>query len=327
MVWPANYSEQLLYTKQLQERLEKARTAISQVVVYSLSAPTQSAWETAYVTQTGRGLPILPGTRLTWIDPTTGRVRAFSTTYDRAGGEESSGNVLEQISSRWPHGGLRLLGSSRASLNFSSVHTQDTYFGQALNAGNTLELFMVMPFDLVLESANGLVALWIIGRAIKALDLRFDARINNAIAAVWQDPTVAASFQTSGLRMTMTTSSSTASTAPPPLVAAGNFASSSTAPFMLFITNPAMHLRTADNTQQPSRSGLRGTSLAAYIAQGNVATLEMTTFVRYTSQPIYNGIQGGSYWMNYISTTKFQKAFIYGLYANNEAKNGVFDIS
>lgn len=156
MTWPVNYIEQRLYVNKLLKQKERLQKISKPVILHSLFEPSRSAWETAFVTQTGFGLPIEPGTKLIWMDSNTGQAKTFTTVYDLEGGDSSSGDIHEYISTIYNRGAFRLLASTRGFFPLKDVLYKSK---QTLRREGQNYVGSVLPLDFVRESKRGLVSL------------------------------------------------------------------------------------------------------------------------------------------------------------------------
>jgi len=110
--WPVSYMEQALYVQKIEAEIERLEAAQQTVVVYQATRPTRKEFEQAYVVQTGKPLPIVPGSKLLWWDWASSRARLHTTAYDLVDGTESSGAIYEWSSTKREQGPYRFLGSA-----------------------------------------------------------------------------------------------------------------------------------------------------------------------------------------------------------------------
>lgn len=113
--WAVNWIEQDQIYKNLLEAYETRLVQATPVTIQSFSEPTQEEWEDAYVRQTNRIPPILPG-KLRWLDLRNGTVKSYTTIY-KDGGIEIDPVVRPTVSRAQSWGCIRLLGVSKVGVN------------------------------------------------------------------------------------------------------------------------------------------------------------------------------------------------------------------
>lgn len=109
--WPVNWIEQGQAYKELNEKYLAYAARSQPVTVFSFTVPTQAMWEDAYVAQTGEIPPILPGSKLRWMDLKNGTIKAYSTVWMNGSNRTSiDPTVRPMLDSSQPWGAVRLLG-------------------------------------------------------------------------------------------------------------------------------------------------------------------------------------------------------------------------
>lgn len=168
--WPVNYAEQAIFVERIQARLAEIRRANTTVSLVSISPPTQSDWEVAFVAKTGLPLPIPPGARLLWLSPMSGEVREFSTAFDDNIGSNlegllSTGAIYESSSPQSELGCLRLLAVQHGNMPIRDDRHRMGMLGDQFPSDSTLtglgEFFF--PLNYIRESRQGLQQLWVVG--------------------------------------------------------------------------------------------------------------------------------------------------------------------
>lgn len=129
--WPVSYMEQALFVQKIEAELERLEAAQRSIVVYQATRPTQKEWEQAYVVQSGKSLPITPGSRLLWWDWRSGRVKMHTTAYDLEIGTESSGTVYEWSSIKREQGPYRFIGAASGSGDVRNAQFKQVGVSQA----------------------------------------------------------------------------------------------------------------------------------------------------------------------------------------------------
>lgn len=138
-IWPADPADQINWFNRLKVLLNNQNAEIEagvvDVVTLSQSAePSQSDWETAYTTQTGKSLPIPATARLQWWDSTNSR---FAGMY----------GTLLNSSTVYPRSGLTSPGAT--SVFSSDVetagHTVDYVIGESLVNHPSLTITVAVP--------------------------------------------------------------------------------------------------------------------------------------------------------------------------------------
>lgn len=84
--WPDDCLRQQLFMLNLQSKLNSLVASAGANGVYTVllsqtGEPTQGQWETAYTSQTGKSLPIIPSAQLIWFNPTTNEIAGVYGTF------------------------------------------------------------------------------------------------------------------------------------------------------------------------------------------------------------------------------------------------------
>jgi hypothetical protein len=168
--WPINYIEQRSFAKLLLERVQNIQARKQAVFLRQILEPTQSEWETAFVSQTGLGLPIPVGTKLIWVDWSKGDAKSFVTTNDLVAGQASSGTVYPYLDTDWDRPSIRLLGKanlhthplSGESISIVPVDLSKNFVALIFNKNQLyrwaqlgLQSFMIMYKIRVLDTSAG----------------------------------------------------------------------------------------------------------------------------------------------------------------------------
>jgi hypothetical protein len=134
-VWPQSLAEQTVFIDQMQKRLDEVQAARNPIIVHSFSEPTQDDWEAAWIQKSGALPPIPVGTKLTWYDLKSGRMRLYTTTYDLQNGSDSSGNVVVWERRNKVQDNFRFLGAlnDRGTLISAYTRSDNTVASLLLN--------------------------------------------------------------------------------------------------------------------------------------------------------------------------------------------------
>lgn len=324
MTWPVNYAEQRLYVEGLVERSNVIRSMQQPVLINSLQPPTQNDWESAYVNQTGRRLPILPGTRLLWRNPQTGTMRSFSTAFDLGNGAQTSGNVKSYIGSTYERGAFRLLASMRGG------NAPDSVYIKPHSPYSNISNIQVMPplssrallLDLVGEAAHNLSCLFIMGLAfgVTSLDLTFSYG-TTPHSRYWANPNKAGSGSRSGdAKGRFTNSGNTVSSADSTAVTRSVATQLSTISLLGGVIFARLSLNGCsfgNGSPSMNNAGLSLQALTSGSANplaANSQGVEMNNAYRYSVLPIYERLQ-----LSFDAVAgRRSKLWIYGLYENND---------
>jgi hypothetical protein len=128
--WPVNWIEQDQIYRLLQEEYEKRLAQATPVLVHSFNEPTQEQWEDAYVKQTGRIPPILPG-KLRWFDLRNGTIKSYTTIY-KDGGINIDPTVRPLAAHENEWGCIRLLGVTRNVYTIGFPNDVTSYINKGL---------------------------------------------------------------------------------------------------------------------------------------------------------------------------------------------------
>jgi len=143
--WPVSYMEQALFVQKIEAELERLEATQQSVVIYQATRPTQKEWEQGYVIQTGRPLPITPGSKLIWWDYRSGRAKLHTTSYDELSGTQSSGTVYEWSSIKRDQGPYRFLGASSGLGNMWNAQFKQVGDIQSSVAGTPAGSLILQP--------------------------------------------------------------------------------------------------------------------------------------------------------------------------------------
>ena len=271
--WHVNYIEQMLWYDKFRTSLD-ALKAVNRVIYFpKFSQPTQAEWEAAYTRQTGLVPPIIPGSKLAWMDLKSGIIKQFTTTFDLNNGELSSGTVYPMINRDYDQGSLRLIGTWKTRGEWVSPNVNAPYYA--------------FPIDIPYLVSKGLVALWVFFRirtVAAAPTFWIDLR---GFATSWQDGFMArqeASFnERDGVGVTPATNTSYAAMAPGnpgvPLSSLQPVTPANAAVHgMLMIYNPVPTLYNG-NTQEaltPTNAQLTAVGTAASVAANTLKLYQAT---------------------------------------------------
>lgn len=309
--WPINYMEQALYVAELIRRKEIVEKTLKPVHIVSFTKPTRQEWETAFTRQTGKSLPILPGTRLCWNNPFAGRVTAYSTAYDLNNGLESSGDIYNYVApDQYNRGAFRLLAVASAA-SPARPATDYWVYDQKMGhvSGYTAGSFLLCPLDLVRESKRGLLQIWIIGLSGGA----------GAIAGIEGDQETArlwtgSAINFAGVQTTANSSASTPGVSGGIVLGVGSGVNPIYSPVFCRLDAPAIRLL-SDNMQHSDM-------MVSFqnMASGVADDVRISMGARIMTIPSLNGIviQG----LSGSSYKAFQKLCAYGIYADNDGGVG-----
>ncbi|APU89118.1 hypothetical protein Rctr85_100 [Virus Rctr85] len=322
--WPVNYIEQELTVAEMLRRRDEIRKILTPIVLHSLTKPTQAEWNAAYVEQTGLTLPIPAGARLYWLNPISGLVESFTTVNDVDNGESSSGTIYETISSaNYNQGALRLLGSLRSSTPLRSVHGIagiDHFTARD-------EAIHIMPIDTIQEMQRGLLELWLVTKlGYAVVDLEMDG--DTPATRLWDS---SGGESVTGNYVTATTSgfSGGNATAPPNIGLASAMDDPNTGEKRYevgFVRIASPVLQWINEQTIPPGPGLviQSITLAPRRASGTPQSLTLFAYRRGSPNPLYNGIGLAIQDTLNVWLPSNQKAWLYGLYANNGNPVGAY---
>lgn len=171
--WPVSYVEQALFVQKMEAELNRLEAAQQSVVLEQATRPIQKEWEQAYVQQTGRNLPITPGSKLIWWDWRTNRARLHTTAYDLVNGTETSGNVYEWSSTKREQGPYRFLGASGGTGNIWNAQFKEV--------GNVQSSLVSTPIGSIVLSPDVQMK-----QQMMAIELYFNLRYSNTATLVLQ---------------------------------------------------------------------------------------------------------------------------------------------
>ena len=95
--WAVGKVEQLLILKSLEDRLTALELSRSGILISAYRQPTRQDWESRYKALGGT-LPIVPGTKLCWLNLRSNLIETFTTVFDNDNGLSSSGEVYDYVS-------------------------------------------------------------------------------------------------------------------------------------------------------------------------------------------------------------------------------------
>jgi hypothetical protein len=144
--YPTNHAAQVDFFNRLKVLLQSVNTKITDsaaafVTLKQATEPTQLEWETAWVAQTGKALPILPNATLYWINATT---NTFGGTYGVLVG---SSTVIRKESA-FQSGSTFYVGSS---FNTDYVSAFTGNIGTSLTSFPTLTFTAPVTSNLLLD--------------------------------------------------------------------------------------------------------------------------------------------------------------------------------
>ncbi len=143
-IWPRDVVDQIDWFNRLKMLLNNWDATINAGVVDAVTLeaatePSQSDWETAYTTQTGKALPIPPTARLLWWD----------TTNSRQGGVYGT---LTNDDTVYPRSSINSPGSVAIfeTEALTATHTVDYVIGESLVNHPALDVTLTVPMKLFL---------------------------------------------------------------------------------------------------------------------------------------------------------------------------------
>lgn len=157
--WPASYMGQRLLIQQIEDQVNLLESVNTPVIVNAETEPSQYDFEQAYIRQTGRKLPIQPGTKLLWRNILTNRIKQYTTTYDEIPYSEITSGVVRNLFSPQP-GAFRLLSTHAINEYNGGVYGVQVY----ANPYNTTQRSIAFGanFDQDFWSQEGLEQIWVL---------------------------------------------------------------------------------------------------------------------------------------------------------------------